>query len=164
MRQVLPTIAIFGAFLLCSASAPAEKAGYNAPTRKLEAAFKIAQYHRAGDPEGCYPGPSRLVGILRRKTNLRVGVANNFKSVHRPDIVYVIKQGASCDRLRMAVLAKLLWILNSVSGDIHPQGKGLAPADERGGRGPLRALTLATKTSSADQDRRGPAGRGPLPG
>lgn len=159
MRRALPTIAIFGAFLVCAASAPAEKAGYNGPTRKLEAAFKIAQYHRAGDPEGCYPAPARLVAILRRKTNLRVGVANSFKSVHRPDIVYVIRQDASCDRLRMVVLAKAgLWVLNSVSGDIHPQGKGLAPADERGGRGPLRALTMATKTlrlTKPDEAQRG---------
>ena len=159
MRRALPMVAILGAFLVCVASAFAVKAGYNGPTRKIEAAFKIAQYERAGDPDGCYPAPARLVAILRKKTNLRVGVTASFKTVHVPDVVYVIRQGATCDRLRLALRAKAgLWVLNSVSGEIHPQGKSLRPQEERGGKGPLRALTLATKTlrlTKPDEAQRG---------
>jgi hypothetical protein len=158
MRRALAPIAVLAALAVCAESALAVQAGYNGPTRKLEAAFKIAQYHRAGDPDGCYPAPNRMVRILRKKTNLKVGVAAGFNAVRVPDVVYVIRRGATCNRLRLALRAKLLWILNSVSGDVHPQGRGLAPADERGGRGPLRAITEATATvrlTRPDQAERG---------
>ena len=36
-------------------------AGHNAQTRALEAVFKVALYERAGDPDGCYPAPQKLV-------------------------------------------------------------------------------------------------------
>jgi hypothetical protein len=159
MRRALPTIAVLSAFLVLAESAYAVQAGYNGPTRKIEAAFKIAQYHRAGDPEGCYPAPNRMVAILRKETNLRVGATASFKTVNVPDVVYVIRQAATCDRLRLALRAKAgIWVLNSVSGDIHPLGKSLRPQEERGGRGPLRALTLATKTlrlTKPDEAQRG---------
>ena len=159
MRRALPTVAVLAALLVWAESAFAIKAGYNEPTRKIEAAFKIAQYHRAGDPDGCYPAPKRMVAILRKEANFRVGLTSNFNSVHTPGIVYVVKGGATCDRLRLAFLAKAgLWVLNSLSGEIHPRGKSLRPQEERGGRGPLRALTLASKTirlTKPDEAQRG---------
>jgi hypothetical protein len=159
MRRALPTVAVLTALLVWAASAFAIKAGYNEPTRKIEAAFKIAQFHRAGDPEGCYPAPKQMVSILRRKTNFRVGVTRSFNSVHTPGILYVVKAAATCDRLRLAYLAKGgLWVLNSLSGEIHPRGKSLRPQEERGGRGPLRAISLSTKTiklTKPDEAQRG---------
>jgi hypothetical protein len=157
-RGLIPAAALL-VVLLCAESALAAKAGYNEPTRKIEAAFKIALYHRAGDPDGCYPPPNEMVAILRRKTNFRVGATSNFNSVHTGGILYVIKSGATCDRLRLAYLAKGgLWVLNSLSGEIHPRGKSLRPQEERGGAGPLRAIRLVTKTvrlTKPDQAQRG---------
>ncbi len=159
MRKALLPAAALLALLVCVPSAFAVEAGYNEPTRKIEAAFKVAQYHRAGDPDGCYPAPSRMVAILRKETNFKVGSTRSFNSVSTPGIVYVIRGGATCDRLRLAFLAKAgLWVLNSVSGEIHPRGKSLRPQEERGGAGPLRALTLATKTlrlTEPDEAQRG---------
>jgi hypothetical protein len=97
--------------------------GFNAPSDKLEVSFKLALWVRAGDPEGCFPTPDRLVPLIRQSQHLRAGVAASQEAVHRSGLVYVIKEGTTCDRLRMALRAPDgLYILDSDEGPVQPPG------------------------------------------
>ena len=80
--------------------------------------------------DGCYPAPSRLAKLIARQSNLKTAVAKGPGSVHRSNVVYVLRKGSSCGHVRMALRASSgLYILNSASGNIRVQG--------RGGRGPI---------------------------
>lgn len=173
LRRTLPLIVLLAGSLACSASAFAVIAGHNGPTRTLEGAFKIAQRERAGSVDGCYPAPPTLAATLRLGGKFKTAVAAGLKAVTRPGVVYVIKKGARCDRLVMALRAKgQLWILNSAEGTVHVAGRSNERADyARGSSGPLRSITLVTKVlqlTRADETQRGevlcPAGSYPLGG
>lgn len=171
MRRTLPLIAVLVGSLVCSASASAIRAGHNGPTRTLEAAFKVALFERAGSEDGCYPAPVTTAAAIRRG-GLKAGVAAGLDSVDRTGVVYVIRRASRCGHLLLGLRAGSgLWVLNSTAGTVEQQGRGGSRRDEVGGRGPLRALTLATKTlqlTRADETQRGvvlcPGGTYPLGG
>ena len=174
MRRTLPLIAILAASLALPAGALGA-AGHNQPTRKLEAAFKVAQFERAHSPDGCYPAPQALVAKLR-DAGQRADTASGTGGVNRGGIVFVLKRGASCGHLEMGFRAgRALWTLDSTEGTVEQKGQGGGKSNQRdiaaGGKGPLRAISLRTKElrlTKADETLRGevlcPKGKFPLGG
>jgi len=130
MNKALLPIFLLSALLACSGTAQARGgAGHNPATKKLEDAFKVALYVRSVSTDGCYPPASQLAKkILQRKHGLRVGVANGPNSVHRMNVVFVLKQGTNCNKVLMALRATSgLYVLNSAQGTIRSTaGSGAA--------------------------------------
>ena len=130
-------------------------AGHNSPTKRLEDAFKIALYVRSVSKDGCYPPAPRLAKkIAQTKRGLRVRVAKNAGSVHRFDVVFVLRRGTSCNKVMMALRASSgLYILNSAKGTIRVHGRG-GPRIVPGKPGPPRGVRVVTRTfkmSAPDQ-------------
>jgi hypothetical protein len=137
----------------------AQKAGHNAPTRALEASFKIAQLQRAGSATGCYPAPPALAKLIKAETGRKAAVAASVKATPAAGIVYVIKKGFRCDHVTMALRSKgELWILNSTDGTVRVMGRGSRNEYAKGSAGPLRGIKLKTKAvrlTKVDQTLRG---------
>jgi hypothetical protein len=168
-------IAALAGLLVWSGTAHAVRSGgHNPPTRKLEAAFKVAGGKRAGSEDGCYPGPRLMAKAIRRWAHPDADVARDLSSVRSPDVVYVIRRGARCGRLRFALRSRgRLYILDTAGGEVYVQGEAdrLGEESRRGGRGPLRALTLVTRSFALDEPDRAkrlivrcPKGKFPLGG
>src|SRR4051794_37885522 len=147
-------------------------AGHNPATKKLEDAFKIALYVRSVSTDGCYPPAKQLAKkIGQTKRGLHVGVANGPNSIHRMNVVFVLRHGSSCNKVLMALRASSgLYVLNSAQGTIRVQGRR-GPRVVPGIPGPPRNLTTVTKTfrmSAPDQLTRlevlCPGGRYPIGG
>ena len=124
--------------------------GHNPPTRKLEVAFKVAGGVRAGSKDGCYAAPRRMAALIHHWGHLETEVARGFGPVERPDVVYVIASRSSCERMVFALRDRgKVFILDSAAGDVYPRGQ---QPNRRGaealrlGRGPLRHLTLTSRT------------------
>jgi hypothetical protein len=149
LKRTVPAAAILIALIaLIAGTAFAKRggAGHNPPTRKLEAAFKYALHERSVSLDGCYPAPSRLAKVIAQQSNLKTGVANGPGSVHRSNVVFVLKKGSSCGHVRMALLSSSgLYILNSASGNIRVQGQR-GPRTDPGKSGPARGLVLKQAT------------------
>jgi hypothetical protein len=162
--------------LIGAASAEAVRSGgHNTPTRKLEIAFKVAGGQRAGSKDGCYAPPRRMAALIRFWGPLPAEVARGLGAVRSPGVVYVIGSRSSCQRMVFALrYGGKVFILNTAAGEVYR--RGVAP-DRRGaeagrlGRGPLRRVTLSSKTfrlRKADQAKRltalCPKGSSPLGG
>jgi hypothetical protein len=149
-------IALLAAVLACSPPALARGgAGHNPATKKLEDAFKIALYVRSVSKDGCYPPAKALAKkIGQTKRGLHVGVANGPNSIHRFNVVFVLKHGTNCNKVMMALRATSgLYVLNSAQGTIRVQGRG-GPRVVPGKPGPPRALRMISRTfkmSAPDQ-------------
>jgi hypothetical protein len=124
--------------------------GHNAPTRKLEIAFKVAGGVRAGSKDGCYAPPRRMASLIRQWSDLDAEVARGFGGVRRPDLVHVIDSRSSCERMVFALRDRgKLFILDTAAGDVYPRGQSpnrRGAEAHRLGRGPLRRLTLTART------------------
>jgi hypothetical protein len=173
MRRAAFTISLvslLAAMLVLTASAFGLKAGFNLPTKRLEAAYKIALRERRFSQDGCYPPAPALAKALQKGTGHKVGVAGGPGGLRNLNEVYVLRQGASCDHLRMALRATGgTYVLGSVSGTIRILGhKGVStPGVAR----PITDFTIATQAvhlSKPDTVQRGqaicPRGRFPLGG
>lgn len=173
MRRLLPLlIAALATLAGTSATAVGQvQGGHDAPTRTLEAAFKIALFERSGAADGCYPGPARLAKLFRQRTKLKTAVARGFGSVRRAGIVYVIKGRTKCNRLTLALLAKgKTYVLDSVRGPVYVKGRAKKVVDV-GRLGKLRSFVLTRKEyrmsrpdTVARMEVRCPGGRFPLGG
>jgi len=149
----------------------ASQGGYDAPTRTLEGVFKIALFERAGRDDGCYPPSKRIAALIRKKKGLKASIVPGFGSVNRTGVVYVIKRGASCDRLILALRANgKTYVLDSVRGPVYVKGGAKKPTDVSTLRR-LRGITLATRefrlSKVDDVERmevRCPGGKFPLGG
>jgi hypothetical protein len=157
MRRHLALITILLiAVLTVPATASARGgAGHNPATKKLEDAFKIALYVRSVSTDGCYPPAPRLAKLIgQTKRGLKVGVARTAESIHRRDVVFVLRQGSSCNKVMMALRASSgLYVLNSAQGTIRVQGRG-GPRIMPGKPGPPRGIRIISKTfrmSAPDQ-------------
>jgi hypothetical protein len=175
MRRALPPVAVLLALLVPASSAYAVRAGgHNAQTKKLETAFKVLASKRVASQNGCYPPERQAAAVITRKTRFRAVVTGGFGSVQREGIINVIRRGTSCNRLVLALRdGRKLYILDSDRGPVYVQGHANLEGAEslRGGRGPLRALTFASKSfpmNKFDQIERlevfCPKGRFPLGG
>jgi hypothetical protein len=173
MRRLLPLL-IAALAMLAGTTATAGgqvQGGYDAPTRTLEGAFKIALLERSGADNGCYPGPARLAKLFRKQKKLKTAVVRGFGSVRRTGIVYVIKGRTNCNRLTLALLAKgKTYVLDSVRGPVYVKGGAKKKVDV-GRAGKLRSFVFARKEyrlsrpdTVARMEVRCPGGRFPLGG
>jgi hypothetical protein len=172
-RILLPIAILLIALLACSGTAQARGgAGHNPATKKLEDAFKIALYVRSVSTDGCYPPAKQLSKkIGQTKRGLHVGVANGPNSIHRLNVVFVLKHGTNCNKVMMALRSTSgLYLLNSALGTIRVQGRG-GPKIVPGKPGPPRQVQLVSKTfkmSAPDQLTRHevlcPGGKYPIGG
>jgi hypothetical protein len=126
--------------------------GHNPPTRKLEVAFKVAGGVRAGRKDGCYAAPRRMVALIHHWGHLETDLTRGYGGVTRTDVVYVIGPKSSCERMVFALRDRgKVFILDTAAGDVFRRGqtpnrRGAEAA--RFGRGPLRRLTLTSRTFS----------------
>jgi hypothetical protein len=172
-KRALVPIAVLIALLVCSGTAQARGgAGHNPATKKLEDAFKIALYVRSVSTDGCYPPAPRLAKLIgETKRGLKVSVASGPNSIHRRNVVFVLKHGTNCNKVMMGLRASSgLYILNSALGTIRVQGRG-GPRIVPGKPGPPRQVQLVSKTfkmSAPDQLTRHevvcPGGKYPIGG
>jgi hypothetical protein len=173
LKRALLPIGILIAVLACSGTAQARGgAGHNPATKKLEDAFKIALYVRSVSTDGCYPPAPRLAKLIRQtKRGLKVSVASGPNSIHRRNVVFVLKHGTNCNKVMMALRASSgLYILNSALGTIRVQGRA-GPRVVPGKPGPPAAVQIVSKTfkmSAPDQLTRNevlcPGGKYPIGG
>lgn len=150
MKWAPPLILTIAGLLVFPAGATAIRAGHNVPTKKLEAAFKVALLERVESQDGCYPPPVPLAAEIRRAARLEVDVAADFNSIRRSNVVYVIRRNARCNRVRLALRAQAgLYVLNSAVGPVYVKGRRSEREQKAlaAGRGPLRALTLTSSSS-----------------
>ena len=151
MRRTLPLVAISLIAMLAvppSASAVVGGAGHNKPTRKLERAYKYALYIRSVSEDGCYPPPKQLAKQIRRLSHrhIKVRVTRGPRSVHRMGIVYILRQGSNCNRVRMALRTpRGLYILDSKTGNVRVYGRH-GPRTSPGQSGPARQLSLVSRS------------------
>jgi hypothetical protein len=149
VRRILPAVvaALIGLLVVPASGFAIGQGGHNKPTNRLEGAFKVALYWRSQDPQGCYLSPSRMAAEIRKRAKLKSGVAPNDKAVRRAGVVFVIRSGTDCNRLRMALRAPQgLYVLDTDVGPVRLKGRGGQSVESQvGGRGPLRALTYATE-------------------
>ncbi len=153
MRRTLPPLIPLIALLVIAMLAPAHAgaqrpggAGHNPPTKKLEAAFKVALYWRSVSEDGCYPAPNRIAKLIANETPQRTGLARSPESVGRRGIVFVITKGSNCNKIRMALLSGSgLYVLDSAKGTIRVQGRRGTKTDP-GKPGPARGLRLIEET------------------
>jgi hypothetical protein len=148
-RRTTALIAALVALLVCSESAFAVRSGgHNPPTRKLEAAFKVAGGLRVAR-NGCYPPPRQLAAGITRWAHPEADVAGGLKAVDRPGVVYVLRRSAHCGRVRLALRDRgKIYILDTAGGEVYVHGRErdrLGDEARRGARGPLRELTLVTR-------------------
>ena len=146
-RRTLPALialAVLSALLAASlAGARPGGAGHNPPTKRLEAAFKVALHQRSVSEDGCYPSPNVLANTIADWTEIRTGVVQTPESVHRRGIVYMVEKGSSCNNTRMAMLSSSgLYVLDSAKGSIRVQGKFSGPRTDPGKSGPVRGLVM----------------------
>jgi hypothetical protein len=173
LKKALLPIVILVALLAGTGSAQARGgAGHNPATKKLEDAFKIALYVRSVSTDGCYPPAPRLAKLIgQTKRGLKVSVASGPNSIHRRNVVFVLKHGTNCNKVMMALRASSgLYILNSALGTIRVQGRG-GPRVVPGRPGPPRQVQLISQTfkmSAPDQLTRHevlcPGGKYPIGG
>jgi hypothetical protein len=173
LLRLVPAVAVLAIALTCSPGALARGgAGHNDPTKKLEDAFKIALYVRSVSTDGCYPPAKQLARkIADTKRGLKVRVANGLGSVHRFNVVLVLRHGSNCNKVMMALRASSgLYVLNSAQGTIRVHGRR-GPRVVPGIPGPPRSLMVVTKAfkmSAPDQLTRlevlCPGGRYPIGG
>ncbi len=173
VKKALFPVAILVALLALSGTAQGRGgAGHNPATKKLEDAFKAALYVRSVSTDGCYPPAPRLAKLVKEKKHgLKVGVASGPNSVHRRNVVFVLRHGTNCNKVMMALRASSgLYILNSALGTIRVQGSR-GPRVVPGKPGPPRQVQLVSKTftmSAPDQLTRHevlcPGGKYPIGG
>jgi hypothetical protein len=143
-RRSLPLIGLLVVLLALPASASAGK-GFNPATRKLESAFTIVLTDRVSSNTSCYKAPSALAKLIRKEGGPKAGVA--AKSAPRSGVVYVLKKGTTCDKVRMAFRqGRDLYILDSGVGEIRLVGKNRGENTAKLNRGPLRSLTTVAKS------------------
>ena len=147
MRRIA-LLAIAISLLAGLAAAPSAfgiKAGFNLATERLEAAYKVALFERRFDPQGCYPAPAELAKDIQASSKRKVGVARNTRRLGNVNQVYVLKQGTTCEHLRMALRAAGgIYVLDSKLGTVRLQGRKGASTPGLARR--LTNLTLATRS------------------
>jgi hypothetical protein len=150
MRRTLTLVAILLVALLAApGSAPAivGGAGHNKPTKKLEAAYKIALYLRSISADGCYPPPKKLARLIHKKNKkIKVRVVGGPSGARRQGIVYILRKGTNCNRVRMAYrTSRGLYILDSKTGNVRVYGRH-GPRTSPGQSGPARQVRLVSQT------------------
>jgi hypothetical protein len=150
MRRTLPLVAILLIALLAApVSSPAivGGAGHNKPTKKLEAAYKIALYLRSISADGCYPPPKKLAKAIHKiNPKIKVRVIAGPRGARHQGIVYILRHGTNCNRVRMAWRSpRGLYILDSKTGNVRVFGRH-GPRTSPGQSGPARQIRVVSRT------------------
>src|SRR5262249_28822509 len=136
-----------GLLVFASSASAGIHGGFNKPSNRLEIAFKIALFARAGDPNGCYLPPTQLAALGHRKSHLKTAVAAGDGRVHRQGVIYVIRRGTNCDHIRLGYRApEGLYILDSDHGPVQAPGSR-NKRNTRGHIGRLTGVSIATGSS-----------------
>ena len=144
-RRSLPLIALLVALMALPATASAGGQGFNPATKKLEASFTIVLRDRVSSNTACYKAPAALAKLIHQEKGLKTGVAAN--GAPRAGVVFVLTRGTNCNVVRMAFRqGNDLYILDSGVGEIRLVGKNRGENTAKLNRGPLRALTLSSKS------------------
>ena len=151
MRRTLPLLVILLLALLAApagSSAYVGGAGHNKPTANLEEAYKWALYLRSVSGDGCYPPPKQLAKKLHQlDPKLKIRVVGGPRGVRRTGIVYILRKGSSCNRVRMAWRSpKGIYLLDSSSGSVRLLGKHQSQQVHAGQSGPARQVRLVTSS------------------
>jgi hypothetical protein len=162
-------LSLLVALMVAAGSAFALKAGFNLPTKRLEAAYKIALKARRFDPQGCYPAAPQLAKAITQGTHRKTGVAPGTGHLGHTNEVYVLRS-TSCDHLQMALRASGgTYLMDSVTGTIRLLGQ--RGASTPGVARPITGFTTASATfrlTKPDEVARGaaicPGGKFPLGG
>ena len=171
MKRAVLAISLISllAAILMAGNAFALKAGFNLPTKRLEAAYKIALKARRFDPQGCYPPAPQLAKAISQGTHRKTGVASGTGHLGHLNQVYVLKR-SSCDHLQMALRASGgTYLMDSVTGSIRLLGH--RGASTPGVARPITGFTTVTsqtRLTKPDEVARGaaicPGGKFPLGG
>jgi hypothetical protein len=154
VKKLLPLLVALAGLFLCAESALATptgvvQGGYDEATGSLEGGFKIMAIKRVFSEDECYPGPNEIVTMLRRNLHRDVVVAPNLNSVQGVDLINVIDNQTTCDRLVLALRAgakQRIFVLDSDYGPVYLAGQqDKAGKNQAGAAGPLRDLTSASK-------------------
>ena len=110
MKRVLPLLFVLIGLLISAEPALATpqgvvQGGYDEATGKLEGGFKIMAIKRVFSEDECYPGPNEVATVLRRDLHTEVVVTSSLDSVQGSDLINVIADETSCDRLVLAIRA-----------------------------------------------------------
>jgi hypothetical protein len=123
--------------------------GYDEATQKLEGGFKIMAIKRVFSKDECYPGPNDVATTLRQDLKTEVVVTPDLDSVQGENLVNVIADETSCDRLVLALRAgrkQRIFVLDSNYGPVYLAGhQAEAGKKQAGGAGPLRDLSSASE-------------------
>jgi hypothetical protein len=126
--------------------------GYDEATGQLESGFKILATERVFSEDECYPGPNEVAAQLREKLDIEVVVSPSLDSIQGTNLVNVIADETSCDRLVLALRAgtkQRVFVLDSNYGPVYlAGGKKDTGESLAGAAGPLRSLTSASKEFS----------------
>jgi hypothetical protein len=154
VKKLLPLLLALTGLLVCAEPALATptgvvQGGYDEATGKLEGGFKIMAIKRVFSEDECYPGPNDVATVLRQDLKTEVVVAPNLDSVQGTNLINVIANQTTCDRLVLALRAgtkQRIFVLDSDYGPVYlAGGKKNTGAPEPGSAGPLRDLTSASK-------------------
>src|SRR5919201_1804617 len=153
MKRVALLLSLVGV-LVCAAPALATpqgvvQGGYDAATGALEGGFKIMAIKRVFSEDECYPPPNEVVTTLSRDLHRDVVVSPSLNSVQGLNLINVIADETSCDRLVLALRAgrkQRIFVLDSNYGPVYLAGRqAQAGKAQAGGAGPLRDLTAASE-------------------
>jgi hypothetical protein len=148
MKRTIPLIAALVGLLVFTSSAPAgRQGGHNAPTRKLEKAYKVLLTKRVGSKNGCYPSASRAARVIERKAHEAAAVTGGFGGVRSDGRVYVLRGLTNCNRVVLSLrTGRKVFALNSLRGPVYVLGSKQNREPQAGGAGPLRDVSLVNKT------------------
>jgi hypothetical protein len=149
MKSTLLIGVLIGLLAFPPSASAVRAGGHNPPTRKLELAFKVMGGVRAGSTDGCYPDPRRAVKLIEYWLPSGADVAPGLAAVRQTNVVHVVAPQARCARMLLALRARSrLYLLDTAKGEVYVHGQRPDRAGEnpRGGRGPLRALSVVTRS------------------
>lgn len=154
MKKTLPLLLALAGLFVCAEPASATptgvvQGGYDEATGKLEGGFKIMAIKRVFSKDECYPGPNDVATVLRQDLKTEVVVGPNLNSVQGTNLINVIANETTCDRLVLALRAgtkQRIFVLDSDYGPVYLAGeKDKAGKNQAGAAGPLRDLTSTSK-------------------
>src|SRR5262249_15290149 len=149
MKKLLPLLLVLAVPLVAAAPALATpqgvvQGGYDEATGSLEGGFKIMAIKRVFSEDECYPPPNEIVTTLQRDLKRDVVISPNLDSVQGTNLINVIEDETSCDRLVLALRAgrkQRIFVLDSNYGPVYLAGhKDEAGKNQAGDAGPLRDL------------------------
>src|SRR5919197_805530 len=159
MKRVALLLSLVGV-LVCAAPALATpqgvvQGGYDAATGALEGGFKIMAIKRVFSEDERYPPPNEVVTTLSRDLHRDVVVSPSLNSVQGLNLINVIADETSCDRLVLALRAgrkQRIFVLDSNYGPVYLAGRQRGVPDAGAGQH-LAPRSAVSRRNPADGRR-----------